>query len=349
MSGADWKGCADAACPCRQHFDVVYTDSVYRECLSFLARDYFRVELVGGDRIPVRAENDPPLIFACNHSGTCFPWDSLMLKQALWPLYRERYGEVSPRRDHVRALAAPQLSRRRLTCLFGIDDWWRRMGAIDVSVENFDLMMRHPWDLIVFPEGITGIAKGFGRRYRMVRFKRTLARMALDHGATIVPVHVLNAEYLNPLAWTWEPLDRWARRRGIPFIPLGPTTLGWLAFPWVFYSVLPARLRFVIGEPIRLDPAEAAGLSSGRRDRVLTDRVQQRMQDELVRLLGEQRGSPYELRSLARSAWAARARLGDWAPAGWPRMFVEHARRHGVAAEAWPSYVPLAGWSWLSR
>jgi 1-acyl-sn-glycerol-3-phosphate acyltransferase len=345
MNAASWSGCADSACACRRHFDVEYTDSIYRECLSFLARDYFRVELVGAERIPVRAESDPPLIFACNHSGNCFPWDSLMFKQALWPLYRERYGERAPRRDHVRALAAPQLSERRVACLFGIDDWWRRMGAVDVSAESFDLMMRHPWDLIVFPEGIAGIAKGFDRRYRMVRFKRTLARMAVTHRATIVPVHVLNAEYLNPLARTWAPLDRWARKRGIPFIPLGPTTPGWLAFPWVFYATLPARLKFVIGEPIRLQ-AEPGDGKPERQYRRLTDMVQRRMQDELQRLVAQETSSPYDLGGLAAGAWRARGRIGDWAPAGWARMFVRHARRHSVDARAWPQYLPFLGWRW---
>jgi len=345
--GPLWDGCRDPSCICQAWFDLAYTDSLYRNCLSFLARHYFRAELIHPERIPVRSEADPPLIFAANHSGMAFPWDSLMLKQVLWPVYIERYGQAPPRRDHIRALAAPELSASRLMRLYGIDGWWYRMGTVDVSYENFETMMRHPWDLILFPEGTTGIGKGFNRRYQLVRFKKSLAKICLRHGATIVPVHVINAEFLNPLAYSSDHLNGWARKRGIPFIPIGPLTLGFLLFPFVFYSVCPAHLRYVIGEPIRLDPPAGVSRPTETDYRSLTDIVQRRMQEDLLRYARQYGERPYDLRSFVSEAWRQRRRLFDLVPVGWPRMFIRHARNHGgTSGSIWPYYAPLAGWLW---
>jgi 1-acyl-sn-glycerol-3-phosphate acyltransferase len=327
-------------------FDPVYLRALVEDSFGPLVRHWFRPLLLRKDRLP----SGGPAVLAGNHSGTAFPWDAMVLDALLW-----RHDGM-PERAKCRSVFERELSMRWWMRPFGIDDFWRRGGGVDMTFDNFDRLLADGHRVLYYPEGVPGIGKGFLRRYRLQRFSSSFVILAARHRAPVVPVHIVNAEWVIPFNLTLGPVDRLVERLfGVPFFPLPAAPLC-LLFPWMWYLSLPARMIFVVGESIDVATwAREVGLDPERPDRELArqlaERVRGAMQAELTRLVERYGRRPYQARSLRRALARARQRraLRRVLPWSWPRIFVrQHRDRSRPAARhrlhAWWRDWDVLGW-----
>ncbi len=156
---------------------------------------------------------------------------------------------------------------------------------------------------------------------------------------------------------------------GVPFLPL-PGAAFAITFPWAWYLASPARMVFVIGQPLDMrsllrDEGVTDYYRSDRLTRAkikrATERVRRMVQQELDRNLKRYGRWPYQSRSLLRSLRRARndAKLGRVLPTNWAVNFIRLDRneRRAPARSAVSSvlrdwdllgfYLPL-GWPLLS-
>jgi 1-acyl-sn-glycerol-3-phosphate acyltransferase len=335
-------------------FDPDYTASVIREVFDPVVRRYFRAELIGAEKLPAAG----PLVLAPNHSGTSFPYDGMVLDGLLW----ERDGLLPERK--FRSVFEKELAVTWWMRPFGIDNFWRRCGGVDMTFDNFDRLLARGERVVYYPEGVPGIGKGFHRRYRLQRFSTSFVILAARNRAPVYPVYIVNAEWVIPFCFTIRPIDRVMQRLWkVPFLPLPLAPLG-ICFPFLWYLALPARMVMVVGEPIdmaeRLSAAGVTDLENPDRAllRRVADEVREECQRELDRHVAAHGDRPYDARSLGREMRRARRRLA-LTPFGWPLAFVRHERdrrrppaRHRLHRllrdwDLWFFYVPF-GWPLLT-
>jgi 1-acyl-sn-glycerol-3-phosphate acyltransferase len=307
---------------CYDPFDPDYVASLIEEVVEPLAAHYFRPVLLGAERLPARG----PLVLAPNHSGNAFPYDGMLLDAMLWQ------HDGKPRHGKIRSVYEKELAVTWWMRPFGLDNFWRRCGGIDLTFDNFDRLLGRGERLIYYPEGVPGIGKGFFRRYRLQRFSTSFVVLAARHGAPVYPVYVVNAEWVIPFCFTVRWLDRLAQKVfHVPFLPLPAAPLA-LLFPWMWYLSLPARMIFVVGEPIDMRQmlADAGVTDLDEPDRALLRRVAEqvraRCQIELDQQVDFHGRRPYDWRLLARELWRGRRRLLRVLPPGWAVSFVRHDR-----------------------
>jgi len=318
---------------------------------------WFRPKLIGAEKIPDRG----PLILAANHSGNAFPHDAVVFDATLW-----RHDGLDPAKK-LRTSFEKELTFVWWMRPFGLDNWWRRCGGVDMTFENFDRQLARGDRVLYFPEGVPGIGKGFNRRYRLQRFSTSFILLALRRRVPVLPVSIVNAEWVHPFGYCFPPLD-WVMQRWftVPFLPV-PVGLLAALFPWMWNLSFPSQMTFVVSDPIDVEGiAREEGLTDfAVRDREKLNRVAKRvremMQAELdanVRRYGDR---PWDLRSLARELRQAR-REGHalrCTPLGWPIAYLtqERDRKRPPARSRWHAllrdwdllgyYLPL-GWPLLS-
>lgn len=305
-------------------FDPDFGRRLLEQVFSPMLDHYFRARLLGRQRIPQRG----PLILAANHSGNAFPYDALVLDALLW----KRDGMRPDAK--FRSLFEKELALTWWMRPFGLDDFYRRCGGVDITFDNFERMIKRGDRLIYYPEGVRGIGKGFNHRYRLQRFHTSFVMLALRHEVPVVPVSIVNAEWIVPFSFTLRSVDRLMQKLfHVPFLPLPVAPLGML-FPWAWWLALPARLTFVVGEPVDVGAlAREEGLKVGPwparapLNRVAA-RIRERMQIELDRAVERYGRRPYQARSLLRHLSRARRRglLGQTLPTGWIGNFLRFDR-----------------------
>lgn len=306
-------------------FDAEWARSLECNVLRPMNETWFRAKLVGAEKIP----STGPLILAANHSGNAFPYDAMALDSVLW--------QHDGMRDDskLRTVYEPELSSVWWMRPYGIDDFWRRGGGVDMTFDNFDRLLERRDRVLYFPEGVPGIGKGFNNRYRLQRFRTSFLLLAARHHTPVLPIYIINGEWLHPCGYVFRPLDRLMQRLfHVPFLPL-PLGIAAIILPWIWYLAFPARLVFVVGEPINveailrdegittLDSPDRAAL------RRAAEGVRITMQHELTRYAEQYGNSPYEVKSLISALWRARRELLRATPLGWPVTFLRHERaRH---------------------
>lgn len=306
-------------------FDPEYCRELERRTLGPIARQYFRPKLLGAERLPVTG----PVILAANHSGNAFPYDAIMLDATLW-----RHDGCVPARK-MRALFEPALAQSWWMRPFGIDNFWRRGGGVDMTFDNFERLMQRGDRVLYFPEGVPGIGKGFNRRYRLQPFKTSFVVLAARHGAPVYPVSIVNGEWVHPFGYTFRGLDRIMQRVfGVPFLPL-PIGLFGVVFPFMWYFAFPAHLVFVVGAPLDVRAMlwregvtdfEHPNRAAVRR---VAEQIRGVMQEELDREVELHGRRPFDLPSLAREIRAGSLSLGTVLPPGWTLAMVRQERdRH---------------------
>lgn len=336
----------DPKCICNECFDV----EMLKKFLPFFEKlfsDYFRAQFVDVENIPLRAEGEPPIIFVANHGGMTLPWDMMMLETGLTKLYRER---GVPFFKKPRTLGASVLSETPQMRLFFLPDIWRNLGVVDATFLNFDSMMKHSYDLILCPEGVAGISKGYSKRYQLQPFSSSFVRLAKKYGATVVPVSVVNAEHLSPFGFSIRPLNRLVWRVfGMPFYPISPLAFLGSLFPFLGYSVLPAKLTYVFGKPIKFAVEDHESLPKSLVMKQTRD-IQAEMAQNLDEAVGRYGGSPYRL-----GEFMQRARFGVL-PFVWPwtaiklwdevvegRQNTRSSPASRIIATAF-YFIPILGW-----
>ncbi len=309
---------------CYEPLDLAYCKDLLRTAIAPLSDHYFRPRIIGADKLPAHG----PAIIAANHSGTAFPYDAIVLDFALWR--RER---LQPDAKY-RSVFEKELTLAWWMRPFGVDNLWRRGGGVDMTFDNFERLLERGDRVIYYPEGVPGIGKGFQHRYQLQRFRTSFVRLAARHDVPVYPLYVVNAEWVMPFHVTWPPLDRVMQRFfHVPFLPL-PAGLLALVFPWMWYLALPARMTFVVGDPLDMR-AVLRDVGASRYDDLdrntldrAAHRVRRIMQDHLDALVDEYGKRPYDWRSLLRSLWSARGRLRRVLPTGWPVAFIRNERDH---------------------
>lgn len=336
--------------------DVGYLTEMMRGPLGSVVDSYFRPRLIGAERLPRRG----PLILAVNHSGTAFPYDAMVLDTVLW-----RHDDFEPHLK-FRSMYEKQLAMRWWMRPFGLDNFWRKAGAVDQTFDNFDRLLARGDRVIYYPEGVPGIGKGFQHRYQLQEFKTSFVILAARWNAPVFPVSIVNAEWVMPFNFTWRPLDRLVKRLfGVPFLPLPLGAILPLVLPFTWYMAFPARLVMHVGEPIdirqrfrRHGIIDFANVDRGAA-KAVAEEVRREMQAGLTRRVKRHGRWPYHLRGLRRHLWKARRHLSMVLPFGWTPAFVRYDRDmrrpparnwlHSVARD-WDLvgfYLPL-GWPLLS-
>lgn len=308
-----------------EHFDLPFAQSLTREVIRFLNM-YFRPRFIGFEKMPDRSETERPLIFAMNHSGMAFPWDGIVFAAGLMENMDYDLGKV------LRPLAAPMLSASTLMNPFLLKDAWKRVGAVDATGLNFETMMHFPDShLLLYPEGVPGIGKGFNRKYQLQTFSSSMVRMAIKYKTDVISCLCVNGEYINPYSYSIPWVNKLVQKIGVPFLPLSVLTILILVQPWMFYYAWPAKLTYLFGK--RYSPADMAGGRSvedltREEIRAIRDQLQAGMQEELNEGVKKYGKHPFEMREFFRSLAKNWRELPYWVPPGWPALFSEYDRRY---------------------
>jgi len=302
--------------------DWDYLDAVKTGFLADIVNHYFRGRLLGAEKLP----NSGPLIVAPNHSGNAFPHDAMVLDALLW------YARGFTKAAKFRSVFSPKLAATWWMRPFGLDNWWRRAGGVDMTFANYDALLRRGDKVIYYPEGVPGIGKGFLKRYQLQHFYSSFVVLAARHNAPVYPVSIVNAEWVNPTSVTFAPLNKlFDILFGLPFFPVPTVFLAFL-FPFIFYLAFPCRMTFVIGDPIdvRALLKEEGPHDHQEPDRARVQRVAERIRqaaqarlDEAVAAHGQR---PYEFAGLVRHLRRCRGRILRTTPLGWPYAYVRHDR-----------------------
>ena len=306
-----------------QYFDPDFSESLITNVIGPINDHYFKCEFIGFDQLPQRNNLQRPLLFVSNHSGMAFPWDGMVFSSMI--LKKENFNF----RNAVRTLAAPVLSQSNLMNPFIIKNFWKINGAVDARFKNFEIMMHcSESNLLIYPEGVAGIGKGFNRKYQLQRFATSFVRMALKYKTDIIPFATVNGEYINPYVYSWPWLNKWSQKIGIPYIPVGFHTLLLPFFPWLFYFGLPARLTYVLGK--RIKPYELVDKPYDRLSeediRKVRDRIKEQMQAELNRAVEKFGEKKYSSGKFIGNSIRNILTLNYYCPPGWPVLFHEHHR-----------------------
>jgi 1-acyl-sn-glycerol-3-phosphate acyltransferase len=235
--------------------------------VRLLYQRWWRVELSGIEQVPASGR----LMLVGNHSGALFPWDGVMIAEAL-------------RADHPSGgrLARPLVEDFVYQMPF-LGPYLARAGLVRASAANARRLLTHEQAVIVFPEGAKGLGKYYRDRYRLQRFARGgFVALALRTRTPLVPVAVVGGEEIHPVLARWQWL---ARGLDLPYFPVTPT------FPWLgLWGLipLPTKWHLVFGTPI--DLAAEHGPDAHRDELLvnrLTEEIRERMQRMVVAALAE--------------------------------------------------------------
>jgi 1-acyl-sn-glycerol-3-phosphate acyltransferase len=209
-------------------------DPEFREQVAPIFRwlhdHYWRVQLSGRRHLPA----DGPAILIANHSGA-LPFDGAMICTAL---------------DAAAGVVVRYLYDRFVANVPLVDAFYRKTGGAVATRGNMRALLEAGHHVLVFPEGVPGVAKPFDQRYQLRTFSPGFARLAAETGAPVIPLAVLGAEEIYPIVARAESLGR---SLGMPYVPITPffPLLGVLgALP------LPTKWFIRIGRPMTIGPIE---------------------------------------------------------------------------------------------
>jgi len=298
--------------------DWSYLEALKANHIGDIADYYFRCQVEGAETLPDRG----PVIIAPNHSGNAMPYDAIILDYWLW----RRAG--FDRSAKFRSVFTPALTAVPWMRPYGIDNWWRRVGGVDMTFKNFEALLQNGHHVIYYPEGVPGIGKGFNRRYQLQHFHSSFVFLGAKLNVPVHLVSVVNAEWFNPLGLSWKWLNRFSERVfKIPFLPM-PAALLALLFPFVFYLAFPGRLVIRIHPATdmrqRLRATGETNLDKPRRQNCLfvAEQLRKEAQDHLDLARAAFGKKPWDLRGLVKSMRHIRGRATRATPFGWPFTFI---------------------------
>ncbi len=305
-------------------FNVEYTEGLLKQLIRPIVETWFRAECVGFEEYPQRNNFHRPLIFASNHSGMAFPWDAIVFGYLILRRFKQ-----TP--DSIRALTSPMLSMSSFMNPFAINNLWKKAGAIDATFLNFETMMFYnKKNLLIYPEGVPGIGKGFDKRYQFQEVKTSMLRMSIKYKTDIIPFSTVNGEYINPYTYSNNVVNYFMNKMGMPFLPLGAITIFILIQPWVFYIAFPAKLTYVKGR--RLKPYQ--WIDKDYEDitqddfKELAAKVQKSMQEDLDKAVADHGQKPYNWKELFTKLGKNIKSLPYNLPFLWPILFTEYNRKY---------------------
>ncbi len=307
------------------HFDTEYCRALVEHALHIPMDIFFRTEKIGFEKDQMERNNpDHPVIVISNHSGMAFPWDGVTY---MGYSLREKNYESN---EVPRPLVAPTLSRTKLMNPFMIHHFWKRCSGVDATYKNFETMMHYPHaNVMVFPEGVPGIGKGFNNKYKLQRFATSFVRMSLKYKTDVVPFTTINGEYLNPYTYSFQWINKLVQKIGIPFLPMGIHTPLLLLLPWMFYFSMPAKMTFVRGKRIR--PSDWVDKPYGEltQDDIneVRDKIRESMQQDMDENVATYGKHPYRRKELYATIWKNMKYFPFMFPIAWPLLFGEFERQ----------------------
>ncbi len=306
-----------------EHFSPEYAYSIEVNIFDGLFKYYFRPQFIGFENFPGRRNAERPIIFASNHSGMAFPWDGMVMLAGLYKHMGHKI-ELS-----LRGLSDRSLSAMRMMNPYMIPYFWKRLGGIDATSLNFETMMHfNESHVMIYPEGIQGIGKGFNNKYQLQRFATSFIRMALKYDTDIIPIATVNGEYINPYSYKVKWIDNLVKNIGLAFLPLTILLLLIPLQPWLFYFAFPAKLTYVRGKRFR--PADFTNTAfseiSNEEVKEIRDKIQAQMQSELDDAVSLHGKKPYNLREFFGIIFRNLNKVAFFCPAFWPALFREHER-----------------------
>ena len=219
---------------------------------------WWRVAVVGLERLPARGG----AIIVVNRAPTVIPYEPLVVAMALEGARPS--GAIQPLLD-ARVLRTP-----------GLGSLLRAGGAGRDAAEVMRRVVERSGWAVSGPETDALFGKTFGDRYRLARFGRSFARIAIATGTPVVPVAVIGSEEIHPVLGHLAAAARWL---GLPTVPVTPTLVP-----------LPTKWRLHVGEPIdvanRYAPTEATRPESTAR---LADQARERLQGLILEGLRRRR------------------------------------------------------------
>jgi len=303
-----------------EYQDIEMIRSMNDQFFYILDNYYFRSKYIDLDDLPERNSEEAPLIMASNHSGMAFPWDAMVFGFGMYKRYNYDQNKL------FRVLTAPMLSGMPYMHPYFMLHAWKMCRGVDATFLNFETMMRYEQGhLLIYPEGVPGIAKGFDCRYKLRHFASSFIRMSLKHKSDILWFSTVNAEYVAPLMYSNKAINRFFNRLGVPFLPLGPLTL-MLFFPFAFYLSFPANMHFVKGrrfKPYELTDKNFEDLSEEEIFEI-RDKIQQLCQEDLDNAVATYGKKPYNLKTLIKVFFK---KFPYNTPLGWPFLFHEFERQ----------------------
>lgn len=209
--------------------DPIHVEN-WKALLSFLYRQYFKVECYGTSNIP----DHERAMLVPNHGGI-LPYDILMLMYAL------KY-------EHSGHRTLRPLIEDELFYFPHIGTFLNRQGCVRASKENAEELLRANNLIAVFPEGAKGLLKLHKDRYRLERFGRGgFIKVASATQTPIIPTAIYGCEDVTPIR-SKLPLPKTLALDYLPmsqrFFFLGPLGL------------IPKRVKWkiVFGKPIVIKP-----------------------------------------------------------------------------------------------
>ncbi|MCK5469724.1 MAG: hypothetical protein KAI99_14490 [Cyclobacteriaceae bacterium] len=300
-----------------EYFDLKFTKHIISKVIKYLSDYYFRAMFIGFENMPQRNNPEVPLIFASNHSGMAFPWDGIILASGVYEMF-----DFGP--DSMRPLASPMLSESVLMNPYLYENLWKIVGSVDASFLNFETMMlQNEHNLLIYPEGVPGIGKGFNKRYQFQRFSSSFITMSIKYKTDIVPILTVNGEYINPYAYRSGWLNKLVNKLGVPFLPMGIVSLFIPFQPWIFYMGFPAKLTYVLGQAIK--PYEMTSKPIGELSYEelveIKEKVRTKMQEQLNDAVKKYGKKPYRFREFFSITFKNLDKFPFSMPFGWPLLF----------------------------
>ena len=313
--------------------DLNYLSSIRDNFLGEVVDYYFRAEIYGVEKL----KDEGPAIIGCNHSGTAFPHDALILDALIW-----RHNKFQPKLK-CRSVYSPKLAKHWWMRPYGVDNFWRRGGAIDMTFQNFSQLLEAGERVIYYPEGVPGIGKGFNRRYQLQHFYSSFVVLAAMHDAPFYPILCVNGEWVNPTSLTIKWVDTlFDKLAGLPFFPIPAVFVG-MVFPFFYFLAFPCKMKFIVGDPVNVrELLEQNGVTdfakADKEDYLkVADQIRDKMQLELNDAVEVHGKKPYEMNSFVKKM----RELGwGWlkaTPLGWPFSYIKNER---------DLYRPKAGFLW---
>lgn len=296
------------------YYNLSYADVFNKVILKPIREVWFRAKFINFEPFPARTNQSTPLIYAANHSGMAFPWDAIAF---ISKMIEKGQNTI----DSIRALISPLLTKFPYMCPFMIDGLWWKAGCINATFLNFETGMKlNLSNILIFPEGLEGIGKGFDKRYNLQPFKTSFLRMSIRYKTDIIPVLTINGEYNNPLAYNIKKITKKSRNIGLPFFPMGPVIFLAIFQPWIFYISLPSRLTFVLGERIKAyEMIDKPYEEITQKDlKILSEKIRQIMQQNLEESVEKYGKKYYDIKGLLKAMWKNRRYFFRYFPAFWP-------------------------------
>jgi 1-acyl-sn-glycerol-3-phosphate acyltransferase len=237
--------------------DVAFRDRV-KPAFRFMHDRYWRVEVSGAHNVP----KSGPALLVSNHSGA-IPFDGAMIVTSV---------------DKERGRVVRFLYDRFVDNVPAVSTFYRKVGGAVASRDSAFKLLRAGELMLIFPEGVSGVAKSFGDRYRLRTFTPGFARLAFALDVPIIPVAVVGAEEIYPLVGRAEGVGKLL---GMPYVPITPffPVLGLLGT-----VPLPTKWFIRFGKPIRLSAvAEETRWLQARIEAVRIRRAVQAMVTRLKR------------------------------------------------------------------